>query len=195
MAVRYHYLALEEDHRLVVDWFSALPDEVTVNDRPDRRLLYFRAMAAHPLPLDGTVDQEKTPFVFVEIPQRKRGTLWTDAEVYFSPTPLKPQFPRLQKISQSFAKWLRQFDLVFSKKNAAQSEWLYYLEAGIQNFDEELYALPAAMAALRGGQYFVHHRASAGQLDILTKSLRLRGYHVEQPNEPAQTTASPSSGL
>ena len=182
MAVRYHYLALGEDHQLVVDWFSALPDEVTVDERPDRCLLYFRAMAAQPLPLNGIVDQKKTPFVFIETPQKKRGTLWTDAEVYFSPTPLKPQFPGLQKISQSFAKWLRQFDLVFSKKNAALSEWLYYLEAGIQNFDEELYALPAAMAALRGGQYFVHHRASAGQLDVLMKSLRLRGHHVEQPN-------------
>lgn len=183
MAVRYHYLALEEDHRLVVDWFSALPDEATVDDRPDRRLLYFRAMAAHSLPLDVTVDQGKMPFVFIEKPQKRRGTLWTDAEVYFSPTPLKPQFLGLHKISQSFAKWLRQFDLVFSQKNAAQSEWLYYLEAGIQNLDNKLYALPAAMAALRGGQYFVHHRASSGQLDILAKSLWLRGYRVEQLNQ------------
>src|SRR6185503_16471408 len=107
MAVRYHYLALEEDHQLVVDWFSALPADVTVDDRTNRRLLYFRAMAAHPLPLDGTVDQEKTPFVFIEKPQKKLGILWTDVEVYFSPTPLKSQFPVLQKISQSFARWIR----------------------------------------------------------------------------------------
>ena len=182
MAVRYHYLALEQDHQLVVDWFSALPDEVTVDDRPDRRLLYFRAMAAHPLPLDRAVDQEKTPFVFIEKPQRKRGTLWTDAEVHFSPTPLKSQFPGLQKISQSFADWIQQFDLVFSQKNTAQGEWLYFLEAGIQNYCAELYALPKAMAALRAGQYFVHHRASEDQLDVLAKSLRLRGYQSEQRN-------------
>src|SRR5262245_61460465 len=179
MAVRYHYLAVEEDHQLVVDWFSELPDEVTVDERSDRRLLYFRTMAARPLPLDEPVDQEKTPFVFIEKPQKKRGTLWTNAEVYFSATPLKPQFPGLQKISQSFAKWLRQFDLVFSQKNPAQSEWRYFLEAGIQSFADQLYALPAAMTALRSGQYFVHHRASPGQLDVLAKSLRLRGYHVE----------------
>jgi hypothetical protein len=179
MAVRYTYLALEEDHRLVVDWFSALPDEVTLSERPDRLLLYYRAMAARPLPMDDTVNQEQTPLVFIEKPQKKRGTLWTDAEVYFSPTPLKPQFPALQRISESFAKWLRQFDVVFAQKHAAQSEWKYYLEAGIQNFDAELYALPRAMAALRAGQYFVHHRASSGELDVLAKSLRLRGYHVE----------------
>ena len=179
MAVRYHYLALEEDHQLVLDWFSALPDELTVDNRPDRCLLYFHRMAADPLPLNETVNQEKTPFVFIERPQKKRGTLWTDAEVHFTPTPLKPQFPELQKISQSFAKWIRKFELVFSQKDATQSEWKYFLEAGIQNFDEELYALPSAFAALKAGQYFVHRRANSGQLDVLEKSLRLRGCHVE----------------
>lgn len=178
MAVRYTYLALEEDHQLVADWFSALPDEVTVSDRSDRLLFYFRAMATRPLPTEEKIDQEKTPLVFVEKPQKKRGTLWTDAEVYFPATPLRPQFPGLQKISQSFAKWLRQYDLVFSQKNAAQSEWKYYLEAGIQNFDEELYALPHAFGALKAGQYFVHRRASDGALDVLAKSLRLRGYQT-----------------
>jgi hypothetical protein len=186
MAVRYTYLALEEDHQLVADWFSALPDEKTVSDRPDRLLFYFRALATRPLPLDENVDQEKTPLVFIAKPQKRRGTLWTDAEVLFTPTPLKPQFPVLQKVSQSFAKWLGQFDLVFSQKNAAQSEWKYYLEAGIQNFDEELYALPRALAALRAGQYFVHHHASSGQLDTLAKSLRLRGYHVEAAEPDGQ---------
>jgi len=179
MAVRYTYLALDEDHQAVADWFSALPHEVTVSDRPDRLLFYFRSMATRPLPVEDQIDQEKTPLVFIEKPQKKRGTLWTDAEVYFTPTPLKPQFPALQKISQSFAKWLREFDLVFSQKNAVQSEWRYFLEGGIQNFDAELRALPRAMAALRAGQYFVHHRVSAGQLDTLAKTLRLRGYHVE----------------
>jgi len=179
MAVRYTYLALEEDHQLVADWFSVLPDEVTVSDRSDRLLFYFRAMATRPLPVEEKIDQEKTPLVFVEKPQKKRGTLWTDAEVYFPATPLRPQFPGLQKISQSFAKWLRQYDLVFSQKDAAKSEWKYYLEAGIQNFDEELYALPHAFAALKAGQYYVHRRASEGTLDALAKSLRLRGYHTE----------------
>ncbi|MCX6955961.1 MAG: hypothetical protein NTV51_27800 [Verrucomicrobia bacterium] len=179
MAVRYSYLALEEDHRLVAEWFSALPEEVTVSDGPDRVLFYFHAMATKPLPTDGTIDQQTTPLVFVEKPRKKRGTLWTDAEVYFTPSPLKRQFPTLGKISQSFEKWLRGFDLVFAQKNAAQSKWTYYLEAGIQNYCEEVYALPEAMAALRSGQYFVHHRASAGALDTLARSLRLRGYHAE----------------
>jgi len=59
-----------------------------------------------------------------------------------------------------FAKWLKQFDLVFARKKDITPEWSYYLEGGIQNFSEKLYALPDAMAALRKGRYFVHHRAN-----------------------------------
>ncbi len=177
MAVRYTFLALEDDHQLVADWFSALPDEKTVNDRADRVLFYFRALGTRPL--QENIDPEKTPLVWIAKPQKIRGTLWTDAEVLFTPTPLKPQFPALQKVSQAFAKWLQQFDLIFSQKNAAQSEWKYYLEGGIQNFDAKLYALPRALAALQAGQYFVHRRASSTLLDVLAKSLRLRGYNVE----------------
>jgi hypothetical protein len=179
MSVRYSYLALEKDHQLVVDWFAALPDEVTVSDREDRRLIYFRAMAAHPLPTEGEIDQNATPLVFISTPQRRCGTLWTDAEVLFTPTPLKSQFPALQKVNQAFAKWLKQFSLVFSQSHAKDSELKYYLEGGIQNFDAELHALPHALVALRNGQYFVHHRDSAGQLDTVCKKLRLRGFETE----------------
>ena len=54
----------------------------------------------------------------------------------------------------------------------------------------ELYALPKAMAALRAGQYFVHHRGTDGQLDVLAKSLRLRGYHVEAAEQGARANAA-----
>jgi hypothetical protein len=93
----------------------------------------------------------------------------------FPRNPLRAQFPRLQKVSQDFTKWLSQFDLVFSQKDKNASEWQYYLEAGIQNFHEKVFALPKAFAGLRRGQYFVHRRASEGRLDTLCKSLRLRG--------------------
>ena len=59
-------------------------DETTVNDRADRRLIYFRSMATQPLPSDDKIDQEKTPLVFIQKPQKKRGTLWSDAEVDFT---------------------------------------------------------------------------------------------------------------
>ena len=179
MAVTYSFLALKDDYQLIVDWFTAIEAEKAINDRADRLLFYFRSMAKEPLPQASEIDQERTPFVFITKPRQLRGTLWTDAEVHFTPTPLRPQFPALQKVSQDFAKWLKQFELVFSQKNSEKSDWKYYLEAGIQNFDKELYALPQAYAALQSGQYFVHHRASHGQLDVLAKTLRLREYHVD----------------
>ena len=179
MAARYSYLALEDDQKLVTEWFAALDTEMTVNERDDRTVYYFRALAKHPLPRIDEIDQEKTPLVFVVPPMRLRGTLWSDAEVLFTPTSLREQFPILEKIRSSFAKWLKEFDLIYSPRSGVASEWNYYLEAGIQNFATEVYALPGAMAALRSGQYFVHHRATPGVLDVLAKSLRLRGYPVE----------------
>lgn len=179
MAARYSYLALADDHKLVTDWFAALPAEMTVNERRDRTVYYFRELAKHPLPPTDKIDEDKTPLVFVVPPQRLRGTLWSGAEVIFTPTPLRAQFPGLEKISKSFAKWLKEFDVVYSQKAGAASEWDYYLEAGIQDWNAEIYALPSAMAALRSGQYFVHHRATPARLDVLVKSLRLRGYHVD----------------
>jgi len=179
MTTRYTYLAMENDHQLVADWFAALDEETSINDRADRTVYYFRALANEPLPVAENIDQKKTPLVFVVKPQRYRGSLWTDAEVLFTPTPLKSQFPKLHKINQSFAKWLKQFDLVFSQKSGGPTEWNYYLEAGIQNYDAELYALPSAMQALRSGQYFVHHQANSAQLDTLAQAVRLRGNHVD----------------
>ncbi|WP_211471524.1 hypothetical protein [Collimonas humicola] len=179
MTVRYSFLAIDEDYQLVDDWFASLKDETTVNDSIDRTVYYFRMMDTKPLPPIEMIDQNKTPLVFIVKPQKRRGTLWTDAEVMFTPTPLKQQFPELDNINKSFAKWLKKFDLVFSRKNELEENWNYFLEAGIQNFDGELYALPKVMAALRSGQYFVSQHAGSQRLETLAKSLRLRGYFVE----------------
>jgi len=178
MSDRYSYLALNEDFQLVLDWFKALPDEITVNDRSDRVLYYFRNQAKSPLAPVESIDQKRTPLVFASRPQRVRGTLWTDAEVLFTPKPFKSQFPLLYRTSKSFEAWLSTFDRVFSQKGQAERNWNYYLEGGVQNFNAELYALPRAMQALKGGQYFVHHRDSPSRVETVAKILRLRGYDV-----------------
>ena len=179
MSVSYFYLGIAEDQQLVVNWFSALGIEMETNENDERIVHFFRTFARKPLLAVEEIDQKTTPLVFIEKPRQVRGTLWTDAAVIFSPTPLRSQFSELNRISQSFAKWLHSFDHVFSQKRNGPKEWNYFLEAGIQNWDEELYALPKAMEALRKGQYFVHRKATTGRLDTLAKSLRLREYHVE----------------
>jgi hypothetical protein len=57
-------------------------------------------------------------------------------------------------------------------------DWNYYLEGGIRNSVENLYALPNAMIALQSNRYFVHHRDKLGPESQLARTLRLRGYHV-----------------
>lgn len=179
MAVRYRFLASERDHQLVIDWFSALEHEMTVQAHPDGTWFYFRAMATQALPDAQQIDQQTTPLVWVSTPRKRQGLLWTDAEVCFTATALKSQFPQLHRIALAFATCLKQFDLVFSCKDEVTPSWNYYLEGGIQHASDNLYALPQAMDALRGGRYFVSHGANDAVVDTVTKALRLRGYEFD----------------
>jgi len=177
MVQRFSYLALEDDFKLLTEWFGKVPQEVAVNEHPDRLIYYYRGLARQALTAD--IDQSKSPLVFVMKPQKRRRTLWTDGEVVFTPTPFRRQFPALYRICQSFSDWLRSFDLVFGQTAGSPSAWNYYLEGGIRNSDVELFALPQAMEALRKGQYFVHYRDNHHRLETIAKTLRLRGYEVE----------------
>jgi len=177
MAERFSFLALEDDFKLIAAWFGKIPHEVDVNERPDRLIYYYRGLAKQTLTPD--VDQSKAPLVFVIKPQKRRRTLWTDGEVLFTPTPFRRQFPALYQTCQSFAEWLKSFDLVFGQKSGSPSDWNYYLEGGIRNSDAELFALPQAREALRHGQYFVHYRDNEIRLQTVSKALRLRGYDVD----------------
>lgn len=179
MPVRYRFLASEQDHRLVIAWFSALGHDMTVQEHQDGTWFYFRAMASQALPDAQHIDQGATPLVWVSKPGKRQGLLWTDAEVCFTATPLKSQFPQLHRIALSFATWLKQFDLVFSRKDEVTPGWNYYLEGGMQHASDNLYALPQAMDALRGGRYFVPHGANDAVIDTVTKALRLRGYEFD----------------
>jgi len=178
--VRYDYLAIGDDQKLIDGWFGSLDDEITVGEGPDGRWYYFREMATVPLPPSGQIDQQQTPLVLVQRPQLLFGTIWTGASVTFTPTPLRSQFPKLDRINKSFGKWLREFELVFSHQRAAQvHDWSYYLEGGIMNRAKEIFALPESMNALRLGQYFVPHGINDASLDKLTKALRLRGVQFD----------------
>ena len=192
MAERFSFLALEEDFKLVTGWFADVPLEVTTHENSDRVVYYYRGLAKQPLAINrredlpepwatlGLIeDQSQCPLVFINKPQNRRRTLWTDGEVYFTPTPFRRQFPALHRTCKAFASWLGRFDLVFGQKSGAPAQWNYYLEGGIRNFATELFALPQAMAALRRGQYFVHYRDSETRLEMIARTLRLREYAVD----------------
>ena len=177
MSVSRQFLATDGEWELVLDWFRALPHDLAWSPRENAHLIFFRNLGTLPIPPD-QADQDKTPLVWIHTPHRLRGVLWTSGSVTFTPSPLRG-FPKLQSVSKAFQAWLQQFPLVFSRKAPQASEHLYYLEGGIQNFHDELYALPRAFAALKNGQYFVNHDHSERSIDVLCKTLRLRGIPVE----------------
>jgi hypothetical protein len=106
---------------------------------------------------------------------------------------MRSSFPRLQRVLTSFRQWLKAFPLVFRQPRLPETSggsWDYYLEGGIRNVSDEIFALPAGMAALERGQYFVWHGDSEARLDTLLKSLRLRGVTNAEPGA-APNAASP----
>jgi hypothetical protein len=125
-------------------------------------------------------------------PVLRRGVLWTTGEVHFLPTPLRRCCPPLHALSQRFKKWLSAFDLVFTVKPSWHGEWNYYLECGIRNHDEPLYALPLAAQALKQGQYFVDWSANEVVLETLCRSLRHRGVNCT-PNGESSAASGPST--
>jgi len=153
MSVTYCYLAMESECGAVLDWFRKVvgPPRIVATDRGVA--MYFENLGSL-VGFPGPIDSKSSPIVTVFVPRRRRGVLLTAGEVHFLATHLRKQFPALDGISQDFGRWLRQFDCVFSR-SSRPGEWDYFLEGSLRNFDSEIRALPGAMAALRGGQYFV----------------------------------------
>jgi hypothetical protein len=168
MGKTYRFLATVEEASAVLDWFRALPEEPVESVREDGSLFYFRDFS----PLDS--DAKKSPVVNVFLPARKRGVLTTIGEVHFLATPLST-FPSLNKINKRFRDWLRECPCVYSHRPDFVHEWDYFLEGSAKNWDSEIYAFPAGMAALQRGSYFVAAEDNDFVLDRVCRELELRG--------------------
>lgn len=169
MGATFRYLAFAEDHTLVLDWFRALTPAPIEFQKERGLLLYFEGFGL-PEPLD----PKRSPLISVFPPRQRRAVLWTAAEVHFLPTPLREVSPALHRISRRFSSWIRRFPCVFERRGSS-SEWNYYLEGSLRNWDTSIFALPSAMAALQRGQYFVSDHDNDHVVETLCKSLRLRG--------------------
>jgi len=193
MGSTFRYLALRDDQDLVLNWFRAL--EPPPSEVPTERAiaLHFESLGSlHDE--QGNVDWKRSPVVTLFAPRQRRGVLWTAGEIHFLPTPLREQFPSLHRISRRLAAWLASFPRIFERPNNP-GDWDYYLEGTLRNSDPSIFALPAAMTALRQGQYFVSDDDTDFLLDKLCKSLRLRGVtgitesdtQTAPPNKPLKT--------
>lgn len=124
------------------------------------------------------VDVKRSPVVLLILPQIRHGILWTAGEVQFLAEKMRSSFPGLQKVLTSFHRWSRAFPVVFRQPRLPETSggsWDYYLEGGIRNVSDEVFALPQGMIALERGQYFVWQGDSEGRLDTVLRMLRLRG--------------------
>jgi len=178
MATTFRFLAAPEEARTVLNWFSELPEPPHVQPRPDGATLFFRHLGPLVMTAANEVDVTLSPIVLVLLPQVRHGILWTAGEVQFLAKRMPSSFPGLQRVLTNFRRWLRDFPLVFRQPRLPESsggQWDYYLEGGLRNVSDELFALPLGMAALERGQYFVWRRDTEGRLKTVLGSLRLRG--------------------
>lgn len=191
MATSFWFLASPEEGQTVLNWFKQLPEPPHIHPRADGAALFFRQWG--PLVMTGTneVDVTRSPVVLLLLPEVRHGILWTTGEVQFLAERMKSSFPGLQKVLTSFRQWLRSFPLVFRQPRLPETSggpWDYYLEGGIRNVSDEVYALPTGMAALERGQYFIWRGVPGATHEDLLKKLTLRGVPGAEP------CASPNGG-
>jgi hypothetical protein len=185
MATTFRLVASPEEGQILLDWFAKLPEPPHIHPRSDGAALFFRQFGPLIMTATNQVDVKQSPVVLLVLPQVRHEVLWTAGEVQFLAERMRSSFPGLQKVLTSFRQWVRTFPVVFRQPRLPETSggpWDYYLEGGIRNVSDEVFALPAGMAALERGQYFIWQGDSEGRLDTVLRMLRLRGVTIAEPD-------------
>jgi hypothetical protein len=173
VATSYYFISTPADQR-VLDWFRTQPEVAEESPSERRVMLFFRQFGPLALKPEGEPDASASPLVSVYLPEVRRGVLWTVGEVHFLYKPAK-RFPQLEAIRKRFQTWISQNELVWDRANDGKDGYGYYLEGGIRNIAEKVYAFSAGLTAHEAGQYFIAEHDNDGVLDRVCHSLRLRG--------------------
>lgn len=173
MGTTHRFIADPSQPSEVLEWFRSL-DEAPVEARTDRGIvLYFSAQGPLAYQGSGNIDERSSPIVTIFLPRARRGELWTVGEAHFLSTPLR-RFPSLQKVNLAFGRWLSRLQCVYSN-GRSESDFNYYLEGSIRNYDTPVFAFDSGLRSLQDGRYFVADDDSEARLDSLCRALRLRG--------------------
>jgi hypothetical protein len=174
MGSTFRFISAPDSPASVLEWFRALPTppEEVPTDRGT--VLYFRSCGNLSLRSDGSIITDESPVATLFLPRIRRGVLWTVGELHFLPKRISERFPELAKVSGAFSRWLKRRPCIYSNKSLG-SEFDYYLEGSIRNFDSPVYAFECGLAALRSGRYLVGDGDNELVLDKLCQILRLRG--------------------
>jgi hypothetical protein len=184
MATTFRFVASPQEGHLLLDWFSALSEPPEIFPRSDGVALFFRHLGPLVMTTTNQLDAERSPVVLLIFPQVRHEVLWTVAEVQFLAKGMTTSFPDLQKVLIGFRKWARTFPVVFRQPKLPEvsgGHWDYYLEGGIRNVSDEVFALPEGLNALELGRYFVWQGDSEGRLKTLLRMLKLRGVTNTEP--------------
>ncbi len=173
MGVSYFFADAPDSPSQVMAWFRSLPEppEETITEKGV--LLFFRHIGQMVCNTQGNPDYSKSPVVHVFLPQVRRSILWSTGAVNFIPTPMG-QFPQFGKLHRHFKIWMTSHPLVYDPKRGAENPFSYFLVGAAANRGE-LYGLPSGVEALHRGQYFVDPFDNKTVLDVVCRSLRLRG--------------------
>jgi hypothetical protein len=172
VATTYRYLAVGNEDASIRSWFASLDPPPIVVDDERGEWLHFREIGPIRHDKAGRVDVEGSPLVSLFSAAERRGVVWAAGEVHFLTTRLPRAYPALEGVRRQFERWIRSFDVVW---DGEPGDWDYFLEGSLRNHTGAVYALPDAMAALREGTYFVSEGDGDGVLDVLCRSLSLRG--------------------
>jgi hypothetical protein len=170
----YYYLEAP-DGAEVLDWFRSLPQPADEYPKDGGLLLHFRAYGGLVSGGSGGFDVSGSPLVSVFPPTVRRKVLWTVGEIHFLTKDLRTRYPDLDALRRRFQRWLETHQLVWERRRDGEEGYSHFLEGGIKNVAERVYALPSGLAAYEDRQYFVGHGEADVTLDRVCKTLRLRG--------------------
>ncbi|QIG81591.1 hypothetical protein [Stakelama tenebrarum] len=159
----------------VLQWFRSLPARPVELQADGFIALHFESAGALVLDQNRRIDPKQSSVVTLFEPGVVRDARWTVGEVHFLSQHIRQRFPSLAHVQTRFAKWLRGNRIVWDQRSSEADGFGYFLEGGIKNLAERIYALPSGSAAYDAGRYLIGHHESEIALDRICKSLRLRG--------------------
>lgn len=173
MATTYYFLSAPTEQD-VLHWFRDQPEVAEEHPNDERVLLFYRQFGPLAQNNDGSADATMSPLTSVLFPKIRRGVIWTVGEVHFL-YKSKAGFSDLERLRRRFQKWLQSHPIIWDRRHDGREGYGYYLEGGIKNIADKVFALPSGNIAHEAGQYFVAEGTGDYVLDVLCKSLRLRG--------------------
>lgn len=174
MAATFFYLGSPGGGE-ALQWFRSLPDRPVELQADGFVALHFENAGALVFDENRRIDPKQSPVVTLFEPSVVRDALWTVGEVHFLSQHIRQRFPSLAHLQTRFAKWLRGNRIVWDQRRNEADGFGYFLEGGIKNLADQIYALPSGSAAYDTGRYFIGHQESEIALNRICKSLRLRG--------------------